>query len=43
MALVNATRESARALALSFEQFAFYEVTSEGVVVRESASDLVLS
>lgn len=43
VALVNATRESARALALSFEQFAFYEVTSEGVVVRESASDLVLS
>jgi acetyl esterase/lipase len=43
VALVNVTRESARALALSFEQFAFYEVTSEGVVVRESASDLVLS
>jgi acetyl esterase/lipase len=43
VALVNVTRESARALALSFEQFAFYEVTSDGVVVRESASDLVLS
>jgi acetyl esterase/lipase len=43
VALVNVTRESARALALSFEQFAFYEVTTEGVVVRESASDLVLS
>jgi acetyl esterase/lipase len=42
VALVNVTRESARALALSFEQFAFYEVTSDGVVVRESASDLVL-
>jgi acetyl esterase/lipase len=43
VALVGVTRESARALALSFEQFAFYEVTTEGVVVRESASDLVLS
>jgi acetyl esterase/lipase len=43
VALVNVTRESARALALSFEQYAFYEVTTEGVVVRESASDLVLS
>jgi len=43
VALVNVTRESARALALSFEQFAFYEVTIDGVVVRESASDLVLS
>jgi hypothetical protein len=43
VALVNATRESARALALSFEQFAFYEVTTGGVVVREAASDLVLS
>jgi acetyl esterase/lipase len=43
VALVNATRESARALALTFEQFAFYEVTTDGVVVRESASDLVLS
>jgi acetyl esterase/lipase len=43
VALVNATRESARALALSFEQFAFYEVTTDGVVVREAASDLVLS
>jgi acetyl esterase/lipase len=43
VALVHVTRESARALALSFEQFAFYEVTSEGIIVRESASDLVLS
>jgi acetyl esterase/lipase len=43
VALVSVTRESARALALSFEQFAFYEVTTEGIVVRESASDLVLS
>jgi hypothetical protein len=43
VALVNTTRESARALALTFEQFAFYEVTTDGVVVRESASDLVLS
>jgi acetyl esterase/lipase len=43
VALPNVTRESARALALSWEQFAFYEVTTDGVVVRESASDLVLS
>jgi hypothetical protein len=43
VALPNVTRQSARALALAWEQFAFYEVTSEGVVVRESASDLVLS
>jgi acetyl esterase/lipase len=43
VALPGVTRESARALALSWEQFAFYEVTTEGVVVRESASDLVLS
>jgi hypothetical protein len=43
VALVNATRETARALSVSFEQFAFYEVTSEGVLVRESVSDLVLS
>jgi hypothetical protein len=43
VALVNVTRESARALALSFEQFAFYEVTTAGVIVRESASDLVVS
>jgi acetyl esterase/lipase len=43
VALVNVTRESARALAVSFEQFAFYEVTTAGVAVRESVSDLVLS
>jgi acetyl esterase/lipase len=43
VALINVTRESARALARSFEQFAFYEVTKEGVAVRETASDLVLS
>jgi acetyl esterase/lipase len=43
VALFNVTRERARALALSWEQFAFYEVTTEGVVVRESVSDLVLS
>jgi acetyl esterase/lipase len=43
VALVNVPRESARALAVSFEQFAFYEVTTAGVAVRESVSDLVLS
>jgi acetyl esterase/lipase len=43
VALPSVTRESARALALSWEQFAFYEVTTDGVVVRESASEIVLS
>jgi hypothetical protein len=43
VALPGVTRESARALALAWEQFAFYEVTTDGVVVRESVSDLVLS
>jgi acetyl esterase/lipase len=43
VALINATRESSRALALAWEQFAYYEVTSEGVVVRDAASDRVLS
>jgi hypothetical protein len=43
VALINVTRESSRALALAWEQFAYYEVTSEGVVVRDAASDGVLS
>ena len=43
VALLNVTRESARALALAWQQFAFYEVSNDRVVVRESASDLVLS
>jgi acetyl esterase/lipase len=43
VALLNVTRQSARSLALAWEQFAFYEVTTDGIVVRESASDLVLS
>ncbi|MGH3732175.1 MAG: DUF3293 domain-containing protein [Acidimicrobiales bacterium] len=41
--LCGVTRERARALALAWEQFAFYEVTRDGVVVREASSDLVLS
>ncbi|HTT58412.1 MAG TPA: DUF3293 domain-containing protein [Acidimicrobiales bacterium] len=43
VALCGVTREEARALALAWEQFAFYEVGQEGVLVRESTSDLVLS
>ena len=43
VALFGVTRDDARALAVAWEQFAFYEVTHEGVLVRESVSDLVLS
>ena len=43
VALFGVTRDDARALALAWEQFAFYEVSREGVLVRDSISDLVLS
>jgi hypothetical protein len=43
VALFGVTRDDARALALAWEQFAFYEVSRDGVLVRESSSDLVLS
>ncbi|MGC2485375.1 MAG: DUF3293 domain-containing protein [Acidimicrobiales bacterium] len=43
VALFEVTRDEARALALAWEQFAFYEVGAKGVLVRESTSDLVLS
>jgi acetyl esterase/lipase len=43
VALFGVTRDDARALALAWEQFAFYEVSREGVLVRDSLSDLVLS
>jgi acetyl esterase/lipase len=43
VALFGVTRDDARALALAWEQFAFYEVSRQGVLVRESSSDLVLS
>ncbi len=43
VALFGVTRDDARALALAWEQFAFYEVSQDGVLVRDSVSDLVLS
>ena len=43
VALFGVTRDDARALAVAWEQFAFYEVSHEGVLVRDSISDLVLS
>jgi acetyl esterase/lipase len=43
VALFGVTRDDARALALAWEQFAFYEVSLAGILVRESTSDLVLS
>ena len=43
VALNGLTRESARALARAWDQFAFYEVGANHVTVRDAASDLVLS
>ncbi|HWD95740.1 MAG TPA: DUF3293 domain-containing protein [Acidimicrobiales bacterium] len=43
VALTGLTREDVSALARSWEQFAFYEVSVERVTVRDAASDLVLS
>ncbi len=42
-AVVGQTRESIRALALAWGQFAYYDVREGGVLVRESGSDVVLS
>jgi acetyl esterase/lipase len=43
VALLEESRETVRAIALAWGQFAFYEVDVQRVVVRESASDVVLS
>jgi acetyl esterase/lipase len=43
VALFGVMRDDARALALAWGQFAFYEVSQDGVLVRDSLSDLVLS
>ncbi|HVA69796.1 MAG TPA: DUF3293 domain-containing protein, partial [Acidimicrobiales bacterium] len=42
VALVGSSREQARALARAWDQFAYYEVTAEGVSVRDAQSDVVL-
>jgi acetyl esterase/lipase len=41
-ALLESSREHARALARAWDQFAYYEVTPEGVSVRDAESDAVL-
>jgi acetyl esterase/lipase len=43
VALPSLTREDVRALARAWDQFAFYEVSVDGVTVRDASSDLVLS
>jgi hypothetical protein len=42
VALVGSSRELARALARAWDQFAYYEVTPEGVSVRDALSDVEL-
>jgi acetyl esterase/lipase len=42
VALVGSSRELARALARTWDQFAYYEVTPEGVSVRDALSDVEL-
>jgi acetyl esterase/lipase len=42
VALRAASRDEARALACAWDQFAYYEVTSSGVTVRDAESDGVL-
>jgi hypothetical protein len=42
VALLSVTRDDARALARSWDQFAYYEVDVDAVIVRDARSDAVL-